>query len=268
MLMNVLIPKGVNVERLNLPYIDMVCARYFRRLDNRWFLPEETVGRGEAVEDRGVLFQAPDTEIDIRDETSAVEWLRQRLGTTGLPIGEMRPHWMRATVKLTGDLSTRLEQYLREHFWLDRRTRRWRIPTDEELAQMDDTEQRQSRYEAEKFLAGWLRRHPSEQEILDWIEHLYRSATRIEEEALGLVENGQSVDLPDEAGALYSIMARLLAGVLREHVDPARYALAQRRCRIATTKLAAKVERERDLKAAATQVERVLPLFANMDSDD
>ncbi len=38
MLMNALIPRGVSVERLNLPFIERVCARYFRKVGQYWYL--------------------------------------------------------------------------------------------------------------------------------------------------------------------------------------------------------------------------------------
>src|ERR1035438_8335185 len=37
MLMNTLIPKGVNVQKVNLPFIERVCARYFRKVGQRWY---------------------------------------------------------------------------------------------------------------------------------------------------------------------------------------------------------------------------------------
>src|SRR5439155_11019412 len=44
MLMNTLIPKGVNVDRLSLPFIERVCRRYFRKVGQRWYLRGEAVG--------------------------------------------------------------------------------------------------------------------------------------------------------------------------------------------------------------------------------
>ncbi len=131
MLMTTLIPRGVNVEQLNLPFIETVCSRYFKKIDNCWYLPEEHVG---AVVN-GKLFK---DESNVSDQASAVQWLRDRLGINPMRIGELRPHWMKATVKLTGDLSTQLERLLRENFWLDRSTRRWRPPTADELAELND----------------------------------------------------------------------------------------------------------------------------------
>jgi DNA modification methylase len=266
MLMNALIPRGVNVERLNLPFIEAICARYFRKLDNRWFLRDEVVSATNGKNDGG-LFSPYDVDVAVSDETTAIAWLTQRLGQTPMRIGELRPHWMRATVMLTSDISTRLDQYLLEHFWFDRKTHRWRIPTDEERAQMDDTERRQARFDAERYMAGTLRRHPADSEVLNWIEHLYHLASRMEEESLGLVENGQEAELPEEAATLYAMMPRLLQGVLKENVEARGYSLAQRHCRIASTKLAALADEVRDAEQKA-EIRTRRPLFEGLDEDE
>jgi hypothetical protein len=264
MLMNVLIPKGVvDVSQINLPYIEQVCGRYFRKVDNRWYLRDETVGNHKPDGNKTDLFQAPEEEVVIEDEMTSIEWLRQKLSKTPMRIGELRPHWMRSTVKLTNDISTRLEQYLREHFWLDRQTRRWREPTEEERALMDTSERQQARHDAERFLAGHLRRHPNDDEILGWIDHLYHSATLIEEEAAGLSDSGEADDLPDEAVRLYAMMPRLFQSVLKEKVSASQYALAQRQCRIATAKASAQTERNRHAEDVA-HMEENMPLFKDL----
>jgi hypothetical protein len=268
MLMNTLIPKGVNVERLNLPYIESLCSRYFRKVDNRWFLPDEAVGNHQPNHVPGMLYEIPDAEVVINDETTAVEWLRQRLSKTPMRIGELRPYWMRATVMLMGEISTRLEQFLRDHFWLDRETRRWREPAEEERAQMDNIDRLRARDEADRFLAGALRHHPSGEEILGWIEHLYASASLIEEEAIGLSDTGQNVGLHPDAAKIYGMMPRLSQAILKETVDPERYALCQRQCRIASAKIAAREEQQKQRRRGRETAEDKLPLFRNLGPDE
>jgi hypothetical protein len=228
--MTTLIPRGVNVERLNLPFIESVCSRYFKKIDNRWYLPEQVVGPTT----NGKLFIE---EVNVSDEASAIQWLRQRLGTTPMRIGELRPHWMKATVKLTGDLSIQLERLLRENFWLDRSTRRWRIPTADELAELNDHERQRACHDAERFLEGKLSPPPSDAEILVWIDRLYSAAGRLEEEVHGLVEPGEEPVLPGEAVAYYKMMPRLFQSVLKEKVDSAAYTRASRQCRTAARKV-------------------------------
>jgi len=43
-LMNTLIPRGVDVQLLNLPFIQRVCSRYFRQVGQYWYLRGEAVG--------------------------------------------------------------------------------------------------------------------------------------------------------------------------------------------------------------------------------
>ena len=52
MLMNSLIPRGVSVEQLNLPFIERVCSRYFRKIGQHWYL---AVKRSEATGTAGCL---------------------------------------------------------------------------------------------------------------------------------------------------------------------------------------------------------------------
>ena len=133
---------------------------------------------------------------------------------------------------------------------------------------MDDSDRRQLAVDAERFLAGTLRRHPADSEILNWIEHLYHFGTRIEEEALGLVDNGDDVELPKEAATLYAMMPRLLQGVLPENVEARQYNLAQRHCRIATAKVTEKTERDAAQRKAAELLQERLPLFDNLDRNE
>lgn len=267
MLMNALIPKGVNVERLNLPFIEAVCARYFRKVDNRWHLRDEQV-RTTVNADDGALLIRPEAGIEIRDETTAIDWLRRCLSQTPMRIGDLRPHWMRATVHLTGDVSTKLEKYLQDHFWLDRQTRKWREPSEDERRLLDNADRQRAGHDAERFLHGSLREQPADSEILEWIGHLYDSATLLEEDAVGLTEAGQAPEIPDEALRLYAMMPQLLQRVLKERVDPQRYALAQRQCRIAGAKLADLTERNRTKRRTEDGSDGQLTLFGSAGNDD
>jgi 16S rRNA G966 N2-methylase RsmD len=246
--------KDVNVERINLPFIDRVCGRYFKKIDNRWYLREEAVG-GQSG---GELFEA-----EIKDETTAIQWLRHRLAATPMRIGDLRPHWMKATVKLTSDLSTRLERYLRENFWFDRGTRQWRVPTEEERAQLHNLEQQRARHDAERFLADKLQPRPADMEILGWIGHLYDAASFIEQEAVGLSDSGEDPGLPEDAARLYAMMPRLLGAVLKEKVEPSAYTSAQRQCRLAAYKLNEQAQREK-----SGQSPRQPGLFDGIDEEE
>jgi hypothetical protein len=230
MLISSLIPKGVSVERISIPLINRICAKRFKRIDNQWYLKEQSVS--ESRSDR--LFEV---EAEVSDEASALRWLSQRLRSAPCRIVELRPHWMKATVKLTGDLSTQLERLLRENFWLDRSTRRWRVPTVDELVELNDHERQRACHDAERFLEGKLSPPPTDADILGWIDRLYSAACRLEEEAHGLVEHGEEPGLPDEALNYYKIMPRLFQSVLKEKVDAPAYTRASRQCRTAARKV-------------------------------
>src|SRR5262249_38718694 len=103
-LINSILPGRTDISRLTLPFIEEICGLSFKQVDNRWYLPEQVVGTSSVD---GFFEQ----EVEIKDETTAILWLRQRL--TGAPVrfGELQPYWMKATGKLTTDLSTRLERY-------------------------------------------------------------------------------------------------------------------------------------------------------------
>ena len=72
MLMNALIPRGVDVSRLNLPFIERICGRYFRKVDGRWYLRDEAVGDQASNGKKGFLFPTSDEVPVIQDETSAI----------------------------------------------------------------------------------------------------------------------------------------------------------------------------------------------------
>ena len=130
-LMNVLIPRGISVERLSLPFIERLCSRYFRKVGQRWYLRGEAVGGGGG--DR--LFAEG---ISVAGEMTAIEWLRRELQAKPMLLGELKPLWMRATGLLPTEVSQSLvlEGLLIENFWRDEATNRWREPTSEERERM------------------------------------------------------------------------------------------------------------------------------------
>ena len=226
MLRNALMPRGVNVDRLNLPFIGALCQRYFRYIDNRWYLPDEAIGNG-----RGGMTLHP-VDVEIADEVSAIEWLRQILTREPMMLGDIKPLWMRATVKLTGVLSTQLERILSQNFWLDRTTNKWREPTGEERNRMDTTERDRVLHSAEHFLAGTLKDSPSDAELCQWIGILYDAAKAIEEkDAMGT--SGSAAATPEDALTIYRQITSLFQRVLAERVDQKLYGTVSRQVRMA-----------------------------------
>lgn len=231
MLMNTLIPKGIKVDRLNLPFIDALCSRYFRKIDNRWYLPDEPIGNGQ---EDGIML--PACNVEITNEVSAIEWLRQLLVKEPMMLGDIKPLWMRSTVMLTGDLATQLERILRQNFWLDSTTNKWREPTNVERKRMDTTERDRVLHNVERLLAGTLREIPGDSELCRWIGILYDTAKAIEDEQM--TASGASTDVtPEAALELHRQIVALFYRVLAEKTVKKLYTTAARQARMARLKI-------------------------------
>jgi hypothetical protein len=179
MLMNTLIPRGVSVERLNLPFIERVCGRYFRKIGMRWYL------RGEVIGQSGWLGE----EVEIGDEFSAIAWLRQQIASGPKLIGELKPRWMRATGLLSSRVAATLslDRLLMENFWRETATNRWREPTVEEREKMNDDRSLRVLHEAERLVAGTFGRSVGNVEVCQWIKVLFETCRELEDGVEGAV---------------------------------------------------------------------------------
>ena len=236
MLMNTLIPQGVSVERLTLPFIERVCARYFRKFGLRWYLRGEAVGGngGDMVHE----------EVTIRDELTAIAWLRQKLESRPALIGELKPSWMRATGLLPAATSQSLilDFLLSENFWRDPDTNRWREPTPEEREMMNDDRSLRVLHDAERHLAGSLGRQTNDDERCRWIDVLFQACRDIEEKQADALPALRGFD-SEEA---YQVITRLFQSVLKERVTAEVYRRADKQCRAASSRIAAQAEKEKD----------------------
>jgi DNA modification methylase len=241
MLMNALIPAGVSVERLNLPFIERVCARYFRKVGNRWYLRGQAVGSngGDALVEE---------EVVIRDEVTAIDWLRQKLHAQPALIGELKPLWMRATGLLPAALSQslNLDFLLTENFWRDPDTNRWREPTDEERERMNDDRSLRVLHDAERYLGGSLTRQTTDDERCRWIEVLYKACRDIEEKQAEALPALRGFDA-DEA---YRVITRLFQSVLKDRVTADVFRRAEKQCRAASSKITSQAEQEQEVAKA------------------
>lgn len=237
MLMNALIPRGVSVERLNLPFIERVCGRFFRKIGQRWYL------RGEAVGGNGGDLVAQ--EMTISDELTAIAWLRQKLHGSPKIIGELKPLWMKATVLLPAALSQSLvlETLLRENFWRDAASNRWREPTPEEREKINDDRALRVLHDADRLAAGTLGRTPTSRELCEWIAVLFDTSKELAEgEATAETHPGFDVT---EA---YRLIVKLSHRLTPDGVEPSTLSAAQKQVRVAGQRLAAAAE---DAEAAA-----------------
>jgi hypothetical protein len=242
MLMNVLIPRGVRVERLNLPFIDRVCSRYFRKVGQRWYL------RGEAVGGNGGdrLFEEV---ITVIDELTAIDWLRQELQIRPMLLGELKPLWMRATGLLPADLSRTLvlEDLLTENFWRDADTNRWREPTPAERERMNDDRSLRVLHDAERFVSGLLRRETTDEERSEWIEVIFQACRAIEDNEMEALPALRGFDKMEG----YALIPRLFQSILRDHVEPKTYTRSEKQARAASQRLQNQVQNEQPTNPSA-----------------
>jgi 16S rRNA G966 N2-methylase RsmD len=241
MLMNTLIPRGVSVERLNLPYIERVCSRYFRKIGQHWYLRGEAVTNGNS----GGLIRE---EIAVKDEVSAIEWLRQKVQMHPLLVGELKPLWMRATGLLAVEVSQQLdlEVLLRENFWKDAESNRWREPTEAERDLMNDSQTLRVLHDAERFLAGSLKRQVSDTDRCEWIEAIFRACRAVEEQ-----EGEELPALRDfDPGAGYRMIIQLFHGVLSDHVPATVFVRAEKQAHVASSRLREGIESDKTGKKA------------------
>ncbi len=98
-------------------------------------------------------------------------------------IGELKPLWMRATGLLPAAVSQALslEDLLAENFWRDQDTNRWREPTDEERERMNDDRSIRVLHDAERYVAGSLRRSTTDAERCIWIDVLFKACREVED---------------------------------------------------------------------------------------
>ena len=250
MLMNSLIPRGVSVEQLNLPFIERVCSRYFRKIGQHWYLRGEAVGgNGD-----GGLFEE---EVAVKDDVSAIDWLRQKVHARPMLIGELKPLWMRAVGLLSADVSQSLslDELLTENFWRDEDTNRWREPTDDERERMNDDRSIRVLHDADRYVAGTLRRETTDTDRCDWIDVLFKACRQVEEGDTQSNPTLRDFDL----GEGYRLITRLFQSVLRDHVPADVFAKASKQTSAASSRVSGTVrQEEREQLAEKRKKERTL----------
>ena len=244
MLMNTLIPKGVSVERLNLPFIERVCGRFFRKIGQRWYL------RGEAVGGNGGELVAE--EVTVSNELTAIAWLRQQLHGGPKLIGELKPFWMRATGLLPASLSQTLvlETLLRENFWRDAASNRWREPTPEEREKINDDRALRVLHDADRLAAGTLGRTPDSRELCEWIAVLFDTCKELAE-GDATAETHPGFDITEA----YQLIVKLSHRLIPDGVEPGTLSAAQKQVRVAGQRLAAAEDTEAATPKSKRRVE-------------
>ena len=230
MLMNALIPRGVSVERLTLPFIERVCARYFRKIGQRWYL------RGEAIGSAGWLGE----DVQVTDELTAIAWLRQQIKGGPKMLGELKPLWMRATGMLGASISTNLslERLLVENFWRENTTNRWREPTAEEREKMNDDQSLRVFHDADRLVTGTLDRAVGNAEVCEWIKVLFGACKELEEGGEGAAAAHLGFDKMDG----FRLIVRLSQRLTPDGLEPKTLSDAKKQAAVAGRRLAESAE--------------------------
>ncbi|MBI2321844.1 MAG: hypothetical protein HYU88_07075, partial [Chloroflexi bacterium] len=122
-----------------------------KQVDGRWYLPGEDVA--------GATFE-------IRDEASAIGWLRQVIEQQGPQrLGTLIPRFQEASAGVV--IRKELRELLAENFVLDAPTNTWRLPTPQERERLNDAKALGQRREIRRWLAGKAGRHYDDVELAE-----------------------------------------------------------------------------------------------------
>src|SRR4029453_2397184 len=147
--------------------------------------------------------------------------------------------WMCATGLLPASLSQSLvlETLLRENFWRDAASNRWREPTPEEREKINDDRALRVLHDADRLAAGTFGRTPASRELCEWIAVLFDTCKElVEGDATAETQPGFDVT---EA---YQLIVKLSHRLTPEGVEPGAFNAAQKQARVAGQRLAATAE--------------------------
>jgi hypothetical protein len=157
-----------------------------------------------------------------------------------MPIGRLQVIYLftrslLATVLLSSEISQQfnLDALLRENFWKDADTNRWREPSPEEREKMNDSRTLRVVHDAERYLAGTLKRQTGDIDRCDWIDALFKACRAIEEQ-----ETEELPALRDFDPTIgYQMITQLFHGVLRDDVPADIFSRAEKQARVASSRL-------------------------------
>jgi hypothetical protein len=186
-------------------------------------------------------------EVAIKDEVTAIAWLRQQIESRPALIGELKPLWMRATGLLSTELSHSLvlENLLTENFWRDADSNRWREPTAEERERMNDDRSLRVLHDAARFVNNTLDLPTTDDDRCQWIDVLFQACRAIEDNEADALPALRGFDQAEA----YSLIPRLFQSILRDHVSKDAYTRAEKQARAASQRVARKAEEEQRAKA-------------------
>lgn len=169
--------------------------------------------------------------------------------------GELNTAWKVATLKVS--LEKTLEEILQENFWLDAGARRWREPTEEERQRMNEDLAVRVLHDAERYVAGSLRRQTTDTERCEWIDALFQMCRALEENDSHVLPSIRDL-APDEG---YRLIGRLFQGILRDRVPQDVYSRAAKQAAVASQRIVKEVKDQTETAKAKRGKEEGPTLF-------
>ncbi|MDL1895065.1 hypothetical protein FBQ82_02220 [Anaerolineae bacterium CFX7] len=149
------------VVDVSMEQVGALLPYYFKQADGKWYL------RGEAVLGGDVF--------NLKTDAGALAWLTAVLNEPHT-LGDLIPKFQIAAAQSEMDAG-RLEKLLEQNFWQDKKTGRWRLPTDDERAKLmhvqDIADQAHLRV-IDKYLAGASDHRPSQWQLVEWLRFAYK----------------------------------------------------------------------------------------------
>lgn len=149
------------VVDVSMEQVGALLPYYFKQADNKWYL------RGEAVLGGDVF--------NLKTDAGALAWLTAVLNEPQT-LGDLIPKFQIAAAQSDSD-AARLETLLEQNFWQDKKTGRWRLPTDDERAKLmhvqDIADQAHLRV-IDKYLNGESEHRPTQWQLVEWLRFAYR----------------------------------------------------------------------------------------------
>ncbi len=150
------------VVDVSMEQVGALLPYYFKQADGKWYL------RGEAVLGGDVF--------NLKTDSGALAWLTAVLNEPQT-LGDLIPKFQIAAAQ-SGDMDAgRLEKLLEQNFWQDKKTGRWRLPTDDErakLMQVQDIADQAHLRVIDKYLNGESEHRPTQWQLVEWLRFAYR----------------------------------------------------------------------------------------------
>jgi hypothetical protein len=243
--------RGQSVSGVTPEAVEAACARYLRKVDGRWYFRGEDVNSSTA--------DLVDATLQVRDEATAIAWLRHELRRRPMTEGEMNSLWKMATLKVT--LEAKLENLLSENFWRDADSNRWREPTDEERERMNDDRSIRVLHDADRYIAGTLHRASTDGELCEWVDVLFKACRQVEDGDMQSAPAQRGFDV----GEAYRVITRLFQSVLRERVSAEVYTRAQKQAAVATNRIAQSIRETEEIQRSERSRLKGPSLFDGVD---